>query len=118
MFSNGVGFQIYGGNFYDVQSGDVNLHTHQRLTIQDKTLNPEALQAAPPSSVTLALEDGWEAEGSGRELSGVVRHRRHTSTAGPGPYGAFGLRRCFTPSHICRYGLSPTHLSKKSPVRP
>ncbi|KAJ7353274.1 hypothetical protein DFH08DRAFT_739086, partial [Mycena albidolilacea] len=84
MFRNGVGFHIHGGNFYDVQSGDVNLHTHQHLTIQDQSLNHMALQAAPPSSATLALENDREADGSGRELSGVVRQRRRT--AGPVPY--------------------------------
>jgi hypothetical protein len=88
MFRNGVGLHIHGGNFYDVQSGDVNLHTHQHHTIQDQTLSHAALQAAPSTSATLAREDDWEAGGSGRELSGVVRNRRQIATAGPGPYGA------------------------------
>lgn len=94
MFNNSADFQIYGGSFYDVRFGDVNLHTHQHLTIQDPTLNHAALQVAPPSSAALVLEDGWE-DGSGRELSGVVRPLRQITTAGPVPYGAIGFLDTF-----------------------
>jgi hypothetical protein len=76
MFCNSTGFQIYGGSFYDVQSGDVNLHTHQHLTIQDQTLNHVSFPAAPPNSATLALEDGWEAD-----VSEVARNRRRNTAS-------------------------------------
>ncbi|KAJ7921262.1 hypothetical protein B0H13DRAFT_2186162 [Mycena leptocephala] len=46
MFSRGSGFQIYGGNFYHVHSGDVNLHTHQHLMIPDRTLRINILHRA------------------------------------------------------------------------
>jgi hypothetical protein len=50
----------------------VNLHTHQHLTIQDQTRNHTALQSSPPSSADLVLEHGWEADRTGRELSGLA----------------------------------------------
>ncbi|KAJ7855279.1 hypothetical protein B0H14DRAFT_2579413 [Mycena olivaceomarginata] len=114
MFS-GIGFQIHGGNFYNV-GGDVNLHTHQHLTIQfheshattfqslvtsnqglgdglaarsqpQLTIQDELYEVAfqSPSS-TLGLEDG-QAEGCERKLVGVARNSLHGMAARTAPYG-------------------------------
>jgi hypothetical protein len=85
MFSRGSGFQIYGGNFYHVHSGDVNLHTHQHLMIPDRTLRESVTGALLRSPATLRLEHG-SAEGYSRELSGVARNTRQM--VGRAPYGA------------------------------
>jgi hypothetical protein len=92
MFRNGTGFQIYGGSFYDVQSGDVNLHTHQHLTIQDRTLREVISQASLPCPPTLTVVDD-SADGYGCKLSGAVRNTRHT--VGRAPYGVFDFLSAF-----------------------
>ncbi|KAJ7262465.1 hypothetical protein C8J57DRAFT_453921 [Mycena rebaudengoi] len=84
LINNSTGFQIHGGNFYEV-FGDVNLETHQDLTtIQEQ--RPDGVGVGFLGDQTLALDDGW-AEESGRELSGVMRNPRHGMVARPAPYG-------------------------------
>ncbi|KAJ7280605.1 hypothetical protein C8J57DRAFT_1124191, partial [Mycena rebaudengoi] len=84
LINNSTGFQIHGGNFYEV-FGDVNLETHQHLTtIQEQ--RPDGVGVGFLGDQTLALDDGW-AEESGRELSGVMRNPRHGMVARPAPYG-------------------------------
>ncbi|KAJ6523657.1 hypothetical protein DFH09DRAFT_1329893 [Mycena vulgaris] len=83
LITNSSGFQIHGGNFYEV-SGDVNLETHQHLiTRQEQRLLHAGV--GPPTNATVALDDGWS-EGSGRELSGVARNPRHGMVARQAPY--------------------------------
>ncbi|KAF7362793.1 putative nwd2 protein [Mycena venus] len=79
MFERAVGFQIHGGSFYDVQSGDVNLHTNQYPTIQD----PAPPDELPPASLT--FEDRRE-----REFSGVTRIPRQIT--GRPPYDVSSRR--------------------------
>ncbi|KAJ6566163.1 hypothetical protein B0H19DRAFT_707208 [Mycena capillaripes] len=79
MFARAIGFQIHGGSFYDVQSGDVNLHTNQYLMIQDP-VPPDELPSA-----TLRFQDGRECE-----LSGVARIPRQIT--GRAPYDASSRR--------------------------
>ncbi|KAJ6523679.1 hypothetical protein DFH09DRAFT_1329917 [Mycena vulgaris] len=84
LFNNSTGFQIHGGNFYEV-SGDVNLDTHQHLTTMQEQRLLDAV-VGPSMSSTLALDDGW-AEGSGRGLPGIARNPRHGMAARQAPYG-------------------------------
>jgi hypothetical protein len=109
MFS-GTGFRIHGGNFYNV-GGDINLHTHQHLTIPDRKLHvvasqslltnqgledgrdatiedrgPEETTFQRPATSTFAF--GGQGAGSERERAGVSRNPRHGMAARPAPYGA------------------------------
>ncbi|KAJ6548783.1 hypothetical protein B0H19DRAFT_193873 [Mycena capillaripes] len=111
MFRNGTGFQIYGGSFYDVQSGDVNLHTHQHLTIQDRTLREAVSQASLPSPPTLRVVDG-SAKGYGCELSGVVRNTRHT--VGRAPYEMASRRHISTSRPPSEHEDPPVSLASHS----
>ncbi|KAJ6509762.1 hypothetical protein DFH09DRAFT_1435410 [Mycena vulgaris] len=81
LINNSTGFQIHGGNFYEV-SGDVNLETHQHLTIMQQRLLNAGVE--PPAGSTLALDDGW-ADGSGHELRGASPNPRR-GTVGLAPY--------------------------------
>ncbi|KAJ7630138.1 hypothetical protein B0H17DRAFT_1283822, partial [Mycena rosella] len=92
MFNNSTGFQIHGGNYINV-SGDVNLETHQHLTVQDRSLHD--------ASSNFALESG-SAEGYGsRELSGAARNLRQGMGVRHAPYAASSrpplLLRGFSP---------------------
>ncbi|KAF7362955.1 WD40 repeat-like protein [Mycena venus] len=111
MFSNGSGFQIYGGNFYDVHSGDINLHTHQHLTIRDRTLREVVSQASLTNPATLTVVDD-SGEGYGRELSGVVRNTRHA--AGWAPYGMASRRHILTRSPPSSHEDRPVLLASNS----
>ncbi|KAJ6555321.1 hypothetical protein DFH09DRAFT_570365 [Mycena vulgaris] len=73
LINNSTGFHIHGGNFYEV-SGDVNLETHQHLTMrQEQRLLHSGVE--PLAESTLALEDGW-ADGSGCDSSGASSNPR------------------------------------------
>ncbi|KAJ7436916.1 hypothetical protein FB451DRAFT_185994 [Mycena latifolia] len=82
LINNSTGFQIHGGNFYQV-SGDVNLETHQHLLIQDPTRHDTGLRL--PAGSTLTLDEGSDA-GYRRELSSVTRDPRHEMGGRPAPY--------------------------------
>ncbi|KAJ6555333.1 hypothetical protein DFH09DRAFT_1318138 [Mycena vulgaris] len=71
LINNSTGLQIHGGIFYEV-SGDVNLEQHLTAIQEQKIV----AGVGPPTSTTVALDDGWH-EGSGRDLSGVVRDPHH-----------------------------------------
>ncbi|KAJ6509801.1 hypothetical protein DFH09DRAFT_1435549 [Mycena vulgaris] len=83
IITNSSGFQIHGGAFYEV-SGDVNLETHQHLTMRQEQRLLHA-GVGPPKNATVALDDGWS-EAFDRELSGVARNPRQRMVAGPAPY--------------------------------
>ncbi|KAF7352226.1 hypothetical protein MVEN_01186000 [Mycena venus] len=124
MFNNSAGFQIHSSHLYSV-AGDVNLQTHQHLTIQDH----RAATFHPPVNSTLELMDGQSAEsqqrlttedhrlqqpvlqpviatwgltsratGSEREWTGYSRWQRHGSASRPAPYNVA--------SRPCRPGIS------------
>jgi hypothetical protein len=82
IITNSSGFNIHGGNFYEV-AGDVNLHTHhthQRLTNGDHTQSAGfQMMARRPEA------QDWSGD-SGREWSGVMRNDRRSATAGRPPY--------------------------------
>ncbi|KAJ7461891.1 hypothetical protein FB451DRAFT_475271 [Mycena latifolia] len=82
LINNSTGFQILGGNFYEV-SGDVNLETHQHLLIQGHTCHDTSRRL--PVGSALTLEEGRDV-GSRRELSSVARNRRHEMGGRPAPY--------------------------------
>ncbi|KAJ7461920.1 hypothetical protein FB451DRAFT_475480 [Mycena latifolia] len=82
LINNSTGFQIHGGNFYEV-SGDVNLETHQHLLIQGHTRDDTGLRL--PAGSTRTLEEGSDA-GYRRELSTVARNPRHEIGGRLAPY--------------------------------
>jgi hypothetical protein len=104
MFS-GSRHQISGGTFYNV-SGDVNLQTHQHLTIQDhRAASLLEDGRIPGSHRPLMIRDNgpyWMA-GAGlgadsqtaeaqHELAGVVRNTRRGMAATSTPYGESEIR--------------------------
>jgi hypothetical protein len=108
MSIQGTGHHILGGNFYNV-GGDVNLHSHQHLTIQDHELHAAALGLtwsggdgrAGGSYQQLMIQDheldeppvgstsGFDAQaaGSEHEVAGVARNLRRGVAVRPAPYG-------------------------------
>ncbi|KAJ7450437.1 hypothetical protein FB451DRAFT_722542 [Mycena latifolia] len=82
LINNSTGFQIHGGNFYQV-SGDVNLETHQHLLIQDHTRHDTSRRL--PVGSALTPEEGSDA-GSRRSLSSVARNPRYEMRGRPAPY--------------------------------
>jgi hypothetical protein len=98
MFSGGSGHQISGGTFYNV-GGDMNLQTHQHLTIQDLHPVSQLEDGRIPGSHQLLMigdngpywmagagADGQSAE-SQHELAGVVRNTCRVMAATSAPYG-------------------------------
>ncbi|KAJ7827653.1 hypothetical protein B0H14DRAFT_1228225 [Mycena olivaceomarginata] len=105
MFS-GSRHQISGGTFYNV-SGDVNLQTHQHLTIQDHhpvsqledgrvagSHRPLMIGDNGPYWMAGAgLGAGGQSAESQHELAGVVRNTRRVMAATSAPYDATSRRR-------------------------
>lgn len=83
MFNNGTGHHVHGGVFYNVD-GDVNLQTHQHLTIQDSEPHETAFQLLMDS--TLGLDDGLTERS--RQHPGIEDPASHAasflSSSGPG----------------------------------
>jgi hypothetical protein len=71
MISSSSGFQINGGNFYEI-AGDMNLHGTQ------PTVGPNSNPLTALIGVT---------EGPSRRLLGVERNGRHGGAARAPPYG-------------------------------
>ncbi|KAJ7870215.1 hypothetical protein B0H13DRAFT_2669870 [Mycena leptocephala] len=84
MINHSSGFQIQGGNFYEV-AGNVNLQTHQHLTIQGDQVHQVSIQ---PSSDAAQALDGGPHEPYGRNLTGVLRNVPNHITVRSAPYGA------------------------------
>ncbi|KAJ7474809.1 hypothetical protein FB451DRAFT_1174236 [Mycena latifolia] len=103
LINNSTGVQIHGGSFYEV-SGDVNLESHQHLTIQDHW--PHGAGLRPLAGSISALEDGWT-ESSSRELSGAGRNPHRG--ARQAPYAASSR------PHLLRDSSNPVPSSSGQP---
>ncbi|KAJ6587985.1 DDE superfamily endonuclease-domain-containing protein [Mycena capillaripes] len=106
MINHSSGFQIHGGNFYEV-AGNVNLQTHQHLTIQDDQVHQPFIQ---PSSDAAQAFDGGPHERYGRDLTGVLRNLPNRTIVRSTPYEmASGPHRLGTSSSTIKKqeGLLP-----------
>ncbi|KAJ6523665.1 hypothetical protein DFH09DRAFT_189884 [Mycena vulgaris] len=116
IITNSSGFQIQGGNFYEV-SGDVNLETHQHLiTMQEQRLLHAGV--GPPTSSTLALDGGSTEDRAGHELSGIARNLRHGMVAGQARYDISARPRLLTASHPEDRPPSSPPRRRRRPRRP
>ncbi|KAJ7850443.1 hypothetical protein B0H13DRAFT_2360705 [Mycena leptocephala] len=82
MFNRISGLYINDGNFYNV-SGDLNIQSHQQLTLQDQQGHMERIQSE--WDATRAKTGGRQKE-CGRELSSVSRNVRHGMSERSVPY--------------------------------
>ncbi|KAJ7850445.1 hypothetical protein B0H13DRAFT_2401173 [Mycena leptocephala] len=109
MFNGISGLYINDGNFNNF-SGDLNIQSHQQLTLQDQQGHMERIQSE--WDATRAQTDGRQEEYD-RELSGVSRNVRHGMSERSVPYDTSSRPRpsAGSPSpldvHPDQHALSP-----------